>query len=231
MLPGDDVRDGLAGGTERVDRMIEVGVPERDTEKDASTLGDPEIVVQEWPVRRKCRLWGGGDAKALCSHQESAGVQAAVDGTIDTKVRFGGNQRNVRGVEELEIAERLGQGSRVPFTDAHTVVKLKTACAATIAVDPCVFRREREIRLSFSTGLDVGKEFRAEAIGARAFGDNHLPRLSITPGRGPLGELEQAFDDGARDLIRMKLAARPASCSVSTLQIGSTPYSLLYRLM
>src|SRR4051812_6764110 len=96
----------------------------------------------------KCqrRLRHGGNAERLRSKHEIVDVAAAIHRAVNAERFVGGDDRDVRRAEEVEILQRLLRiGGLVAACDPERVVELKSALAAAIEIDAAILAREREV--------------------------------------------------------------------------------------
>ena len=66
--------------------VTEVGIAERDTQQHQAILGDAEVFADQRSVRGERRLRDSPQAEALCGEQESADIEAGIDGSVDVCV-------------------------------------------------------------------------------------------------------------------------------------------------
>ncbi len=197
------------------------------------------MLADQRGVRRERGLRRGGEAERLRAEQERLEPQPAVDRTVDAEVGLGRDDRDVRSVEEVEVAQGLLEAARgvVPL-DPDAGVELVAALAAPVAVDPGIARRERK---SGPCGWDItcaASAARNRSVAAPvttstrhgwvlhhdgvrcAVSSSRSTTTSSGPGRGGTGGRCGARPAGGRASRRTRWSRGP-SCRPA--EIGKTP--------
>ncbi len=78
----DDLPKRRAGRAEFIDRMVEVGIAERDPANDDSIVAEAQMSAREIGVGGQRRLRRGGDCETLRGRHQVCGVDAAIDSRI-----------------------------------------------------------------------------------------------------------------------------------------------------
>jgi len=152
--------------------------------------------VHERAVPRERGLGDRREPKALGREQEVPDVHPAVERAVDTLAAHRGDDGRVRSAEQVEVPQRLaGRRRAVAAGDANRVVELPAALAPSLVINPVVAAGPRKVRVHAAVApLRLRPQRAAEALGALARGDDHLPGLRVAPGRGPLREPQQPLD-------------------------------------
>ena len=161
-------------------------------------------------MRPERGLRDAGNAEAARGQHEVIHPRAAIEHAIHAERLVGGDDHRVRRAEQAVVLHRLPRrGLAVAARDAHARVELKAALAPAREIFTAVFPRERKIGFRLAPGGVVEQRV-AEAIGPRAAGDHHLPRLRVAPRGRALRDFQHPRYRGRIHLARQECAAAVA---------------------